>query len=96
MSPIKEDLDRYAEVTGKLIDALDKIPSVTGANTNGVNVSVNAGGIGVLIICVLAAFVTGLFIVLLFIVFKQGTDIASLHDYLSAIYMQAPSLRPKE
>lgn len=27
---------------------------------------------------------------------KQDKDLSDLHDYLSAIYMQAPQLRPKE
>lgn len=93
---IKDELNRYEHVTNRLIEALDRASRKDSNSGNISTVHINAGGIGVLVCACLASFITGIGIMMGVLVVKQGTDIASLHDYLSAIYQMAPQLKPTE
>lgn len=64
--------------------------------SNAATITVNAGGVAVWFAatCCAVALVASAFLALM--VHDQAREIDRLNDYLSAIYMQAPQLRPKE
>lgn len=66
-----------------------------GGNTSTANINVNAGGVGVWIATTCCAVMLGMAVVVSAIVIDQQRQISDLHDYLSAIYAQAPHLRPE-
>lgn len=106
----KDDLERFATSADRLAEILAKIPQSSSGNSNS-NVTVQAGGLGVWIAttaCAITCAVT-LACGLLGAIWatrelaRQEATNAELrakdqaHDeYLSAIYMQAPHLKPKE
>lgn len=94
MEPIsREELIQLRDAQETLIKVLDK----QGANTVGnINVHVNAGGIGVLIVTGLAAFMAGLCIAMGLTEIHQQKQIDDLHDYLNVVYQYAPQLKPKD
>ena len=57
-------------------------------------VTINGGGIGVWIATVCCAVMLGISIIGAAVIIDQGRRISDLNDYLAAIYMQAPHLRP--
>jgi hypothetical protein len=82
---------------GKLVTAIDRLNSSIDKIDKGGNnshASINANGMYISVTCVIILLVLSLY---------QSRDVAEMHrkydrmqDYLNAIYMQAPQLRPKE
>lgn len=64
-------------------------------NGNAVStITVNAGGIGVWIASICCAMMLGMAIVGGALILDQQRQLSDLHDYLAAIYAQAPQLQP--
>ena len=85
----------------KLADALEKFSRkadqiMEAGNRNSAKIEVNAGGVGVWIAttacCVMVA--VGLFMGLW--VVDLSRKVSELNNYLQAIYMMAPQLKPKD
>ena len=106
----KDDLERFATSADRLAEILAKLPQSSTGNSHS-NITVQAGGIGVwmaIMACGITCAVTlacgllgGLWATRELA--RQEAMNAALqakdqaHDeYLSAIYMQAPQLKPKE
>lgn len=90
--------DRHEDLAG-LLRAL--------RGTNTTTVQINAGGVGVWLCTTALAVVCALSIVMVVVSRQEAqrrdddirelrTDIKALNDYLAAIYMQAPHLKPKD
>ena len=84
-----------------LADALDRFSRkadelLKSSNTNTAKIEVNAGGIGVWIAttCCFVMMAVSLFMALW--VVDLSRKVSDLNDYLNAIYMMAPHLKPKE
>lgn len=86
------DLTELAIALNRFSDRIDRLERVS-ANSN---VSINAGGVGVWIASMAAVvcFVLALVMMVLYVDLSRQVD--DLGDYLSAIYMQAPHLKPEE
>jgi hypothetical protein len=70
--------------------------NLSGNAGNQSNITLNAGGIGVWLsaTCCLVMLACNVFLLALYL--DQQRQIASLNEYLSAIYMLAPSLKPEK
>lgn len=97
MEDITKELDRYEDITTRLITALEKVsaPGTVSGNGNA-NININAGGIGVLVTSCLAAFMCGMCIFLALQVWHEQKQLDDMHDYLNVIYQYAPQLKPKD
>lgn len=62
---------------------------------NAATVTVNAGGIGVWVASTCAAVAVTLCLALGGIILNQQREIGELRQFLAAIYMQAPHLKPE-
>lgn len=84
-----EGLTRAAE---RLEQASRNLAGNTG---NQSTITLNAGGLGIWlsVTCCVVMLATNLFLVALYL--DQQRQIASLNEYLAAIYMLAPSLKPE-
>jgi len=75
------------------------VRELTGAAMNSnssTQIHVNAGGVGIWI-CATACLVMLVgFLLMLALFVEHSRKIDDLHDYLAAIYVQAPQLKPKE
>ena len=91
-----DDLGRFEATATKLIQALDRLPTAIGTNKNIIRANVNAGGFAVWAVSIMASFMLGLSIMLVVDIGHQQNQIDNLNAYLAAIYMQAPSLKPKD
>lgn len=91
---IEREVSRYAASTEKLVAALENFEP--GGNIGNSQIHVNAGGIGVLIVTGLSAFMAGLVIAFAVLIIHQQKQIDDLHDYLNVIYQYAPQLKPGE
>ena len=96
MDDLQEQVDRYVNTSQKLIDTLDRYSSNISTGNNASTISINAGGIGVLITSCLASFMCGVCIFLALQVWHQQKQMDDLHDYLNVIYQYAPNLKPKD
>lgn len=70
--------------------------ALAGINTNQSTISINAGGLGLWVACTccVVMLACNLFLVALYV--DQQQQIRDLDAYLSAIYMQAPHLKPED
>jgi hypothetical protein len=59
-------------------------------------VTINAGGVGVWIAVTASAIMLAVNMVLVVILIDHGRRIDDLQDYVHAIYMMAPQLKPEE
>jgi len=59
-------------------------------------ITLNAGGMGVWLACTCCAVMLACNVFLLSLYLDQQRQIASLNEYLAAIYMMAPSLKPEK
>jgi hypothetical protein len=97
MDPIsRDDLIQLRDTEESLIKALEKQEQKGSNSVGNINVHVNAGGIGVLIVTGLAAFMAGLCIAMGVMEIHQQKQIDDLHDYLNVVYQYAPQLKPKD
>lgn len=65
-------------------------------NSNRSTISINAGGIGVWVATTACAVMLACNVFLAALVIEHSRRLDRLEDYLSAIYMQAPHLKPQE
>lgn len=93
MENLSDEMQKYVEVSERLINALDS-RATSSNSSNTAEVKINAGGIGVLIVTGFAAFMCGLCLCMMFIVFRQEKKIDNMQDYLNVIYQYAPQLKP--
>jgi len=93
---LPDEIREYKDVGERLISALDKYSDMNGAMSNTAEVKINAGGLGVLLVTGFAAFMCGLCLAMMFIVFRQEKKIDNMQDYLNVIYQYAPQLKSGE
>lgn len=67
-----------------------------GNNTNTAKIEINAGGLGVWIATTCCAVMVAVSLLLALWVVDLSRKVSDLGDYLQAIYVQAPHLKPKE
>lgn len=84
---------RFEVMADRIVDALARASAV---NTNAANITVSAGGIGVWVASTACCVMVAVGIILAVNIHTQQRQIDDLKDYLSAIYMQAPHLKPQE
>jgi hypothetical protein len=96
---MRAQLDRLEEMLPNVLKAIDK-PGVASNSVNNSNFYVQAGGVMAMVLLFCAAFVLG---IALDTSFSLHSDMAKMQqrqdrqdDYLSAIYVMAPQLKPKE
>ena len=77
------------------IDALTKKIDEAPTRANTANVSVNAGGIGVWVASTCAAVSMTMCLAMGGVILNQQREIGELRQYLAAIYMQVPHLKPE-
>lgn len=70
--------------------------NLSGTGGNQATITLNAGGIGVWIASTCCVVMLACNVFLLALYLDQQRQIAALNEYLSAIYMLAPTLKPKE
>ena len=89
-----EALTRNVQMLDERLDKIAQSAGGVGIGQSTVNLSM--GGVGVWISCTCAAvcMVASLFLGVLFLDHSRKID--SLHDYIAAIYAQAPHLRPTD
>ena len=92
----KEDLEKFLDSSAKLLEAFDKHTPAVSSNVGTATIHINAGGVGVLIVTGLAAFMAGLCLSMGIMVIHQQKQIDDLHDYLNVVYQYAPQLKPKD
>jgi hypothetical protein len=91
---LPDEIKEYKDVGERLISALDRYSTANGNMSNIAEVKINAGGLGVLLVTGFAAFMCGLCLAMMFIVFRQEKKIDNMQDYLNVIYQYAPQLKP--
>lgn len=76
----------------RLVDALAKAqPSASNNST----ISINAGGVGVWVATTACAVMLAVNVILVGIIVSHERKLDDLQDYIHAIYMMAPSLKPE-
>lgn len=104
----EQDIQRFGEATGRferIVEQLGRMQRTAPASQ--ATITVNAGGLGlwIAVTCcavMLAVGVVGCVAVSSAVqgqnrrIEKQDEALSRMQDYLNAIYVQAPSLRPKE
>lgn len=86
--------DDFARTLDGISDVLRDVRETT-TRTNGVSsITINGGGLGVWIATCCCCVMLGISIIGAAVIIDQGRRIGELNAYLSAIYAQAPSLRP--
>ena len=90
-----DDVRRFVEATTRV----QRLHDVMGANgdsqTNQTTVTVQAGGFALWVAATCCAVMLAVNLCLLFMLADHGRQIDRLNEYLSAIYMQAPHLKPE-
>lgn len=84
-----------------LADALDRFSRkadelLSHGNRNTAKIEVNAGGVGLWIVCTMCFMMMAMNIGLLVMFINHDRKIDDLGDYVNAIYMMAPSLKPED
>lgn len=81
----------------ELAEAIDGLAQMmrSARNTNSATISVQAGGVGVWIATCCCSVMLGIGLVVGSLYLDQQRQIGELRAYLSAIYMQAPHLKPE-
>lgn len=92
---IRGELSKFLDTSERLIQALDS-GSRGDSNVGTSQVHYHAGGVGVLIVTGMAAFLAGLCFSLGIMEIHQQKQIDDLHDYLNVVYQYAPQLKPKD
>jgi hypothetical protein len=93
---IRGELGKFLDSSERLIAALENHSQGSSANVGTSQIHYHAGGIGVLIVTGMAAFMAGLCFSLGIMEMHQQKQIDDLHDYLNVVYQYAPQLKPKD
>lgn len=96
MTPLDKQTERLNVLLDNIESGLRERPKSSLGNSNTATIQVNAGGLGLWVAVCLCSFMAGLVLMGSFILVDQQRKISDLGDYLSAIYMQAPHLKPPE
>ena len=88
-----EDITKGLERAAERLEQASRNMGNTG---NQSTITLNAGGIGVWIACTCCAVMLACNLFLIALYVDQQRQIASLNEYLAAIYMLAPSLKPEK
>lgn len=92
----RADVERFADVVQRFESALNRVGPAQSPVTGQSNVNVNAGGIAMWIAATCCcAMLVALWVGSLWVV-DHGQRISNLEAYLTAIYTQAPYLKPPE
>lgn len=83
-----EKLARFERAAKQLADAFPQ-------NSSQSNITINAGGWGILACSIMCAFMCGLAISFLIAQSRQDARLDKIDQYVSVIYQQLPTLRPK-
>lgn len=92
----KDALDQTLDRLHSTLGNVEAMAAKFRSNDSAATITVNAGGVGVWIATTacLVMFAVNVLLGALFVI--QDGKINKMQDYLNAIYMQAPQLRPKE
>lgn len=95
MSIEKEDLDKFISAVRSLDGTIQKFNASTSPN-NKAEIHINAGGVGlwIAVMCCLTMLIVMFFGGIAYL--NMSDKVEKTQDYLNAIYMQAPQLKPKE
>lgn len=80
-------LNRFSEKADSLLKT---------GTMNSANIHVNAGGVGIWIATTACLMMLAVNVFLIWLFVSQSGKVDKMQDYLNAIYMQAPHLKPKE
>lgn len=99
MNLSRDDIEQFAQAARVLERASRTIESIDAreiSNSSRASVTFDAGGIGLwlAVTCCVAMGVMNLFLLAMLLAHDRKID--NLSDYLNAIYMQAPHLKPQE
>lgn len=86
------ELTELAIALNRFSDRIDRLERVSSNS----NVSINAGGVGVWIATMAAVVCFVMTLTLLALYMDQRRQVADLNHHLTAIYMQAPYLKPND
>ena len=91
-----ETVRKFAEATERTIQLQERLGMSPVTGVSNATIAVNAGGVGVWIAttCCLVMLATNIFLAA--IVLDHARKIDDLGDYLNAIYMMAPQLKPSK
>jgi|SRR6478752_7145369 len=86
------------DVVKRVNRTLDKVDDMAGLanNRNTAKIEVNAGGIGLAFALAACALMLGINLGLAIMVVNHDRKIDELNNYLNAIYMMAPHLKPEK
>jgi hypothetical protein len=90
-----EDIARFGNAIGRFEKVLDSVGS-GGNRVGNATITVNAGGVGVWVAVTCCAVMLTIGIIGGFLYIDQSRKVDQMQDYLNAIYMQAPYLKPKD
>lgn len=98
-SDLKEQLDRLEKLGQQWLRILDA-PDMRGGNVGNATIQVQAGGFFALILFFVVSVTLGITIAMSLGVYSRMSKIETKQDeqsqYLNAIYMMAPQLKPSE
>jgi hypothetical protein len=86
MEPAETALERLARELGAFLPK----------NNNSATITVNAGGLGVWIATTACCVMLGISVLLGLAVVDLSRKVSELENYVHAIYMMAPSLKPED
>lgn len=86
--------DKLDQASARLETAAKALHGFNSGNQS--TISINAGGIGVWFACTACAVMLACNLFLVALYLDQQQQIRDLDAYLSAIYMQAPHLKPED
>lgn len=87
---LRDALKRFGVKSDQFIDVMRR----TGGNSAAITANVNAGGVGVWIATTCCLMMFAMNVVLTAVLVMHSRKIDALDDYISAIYMMAPHLKP--
>lgn len=97
MSELKNKLaqmeTQFDATMNRTIDCLSKAQNTA---SNQSTISINAGGVGVWVATTACAVMLAVNVMLVGIIVSHERKLDDLSDYIHAIYMMAPSLKPAE
>lgn len=89
------DVQQFKEATERVDRIMRALPGVASGNSQA-NISINAGGMGLWIAITSCVAMLAMNVILVVILIDHGRKIDDLNDYLTAVYMMAPHLKPPE
>ena len=91
-----EDVAKFSAALDKWMRTIESSKGAPHNSMGNATITVNAGGIGVWVSVTCCLVMLSLGIMGGFLYVNQSRKVDQMQDYLNAIYMQAPYLKPKE